>query len=119
MQKRADSRPDILRLGDMIDACEKIEKFIAGMIFEEFVKDDKTNFAVMRAFEILGEAAGRVSTVVKEKNTNIPWSNVIAMRNLLIHVYHNADLKIVWDTSKKDLPQFKEALKEVLETLKI
>jgi uncharacterized protein with HEPN domain len=100
----------------MLESCEKIRKFIDNMNFNEFVADDKTHYAVTRAFEILGEAANKVSEPLKQKSKDIPWPNIIAMRNLLIHVYHNADLDVVWFTAKEKLPTLELRLREILES---
>lgn len=80
-------------LNDMLDATEKAETFTLGMTFDEFVQDEKTIFAVIRALEILGEDSGKIPAPIKEKNTHIPWKEMKGMRNKLIHDYMGVNKK--------------------------
>lgn len=80
---------------DIIAAMESIEEFVKGMDFDKFKKDDKTCSAVIRKFEIIGEAAKRVPQDIKEKYTQIPWKEMSGMRDRLIHFYFGIDYKLV------------------------
>lgn len=88
---------------------------MGNLNYESFAKDEKTIDAVVREFEIIGEAANRVSDEFKRGHTHIPFQNTIDMRNKLIHEYFGVNIKIVWDTIREDLPQLKQAIKETLE----
>lgn len=103
-------------LKDIKDALEKIEKFTVGLDFESFVKDDKTTFAVIRALEIMGEAARKVPKSVRTRYTIIPWQDMAGMRDKLIHDYFGVDLRVVWKTLQIDLPPLKRIIEEVLQT---
>jgi len=101
-------------LRDIIEMMGKIEKFIQGMGFEDFKRDDKTNFAVFRALEVIGEASKHVPEAVKRRHPHIPWKRMAGMRDRLIHGYFGVDLEIVWQTVKRLIPDLKSKLEEVL-----
>lgn len=105
-------------LVDIIDAIEKVESFTKGMTFETFEKDVKTTFAVIRAFEIMGEAVGKIPSGVRNKHKNIPWKEMAGMRNKLIHEYFGIKPRVVWKTIKQDLPKVKPHLQAILNDLR-
>lgn len=108
--------PD-LYLGHMLDAITAMERHTAGMSFHDFERDEKTLDAVYRRLEILGEAAKRLSLKFPEvitEHPEIPWREIVALRNLLIHDYDAIIAKIVWDTIQKDIPLLKEALQRII-----
>lgn len=91
---------DFLR--DMLDAIEKTERFTEGMSFEQFVNDDRTTLAVIKAIEIAGEAAKNVPEPVRSRYPSVPWRDMAAMRDRLTHGYFTTSLAIVWSTTKQD-----------------
>lgn len=103
-----------LYVKDILEAIESIEKFVKDMSFDEFVKDDKTSSAVIRKFEIIGEATKRVSNEIKQKYPQIPWKEMAGMRDRLIHLYFGVDFKLVWETIKKRIPTIKPLMKVIL-----
>ncbi len=102
---------------DVLDAIKKIERFIGVMSYEEFLQDDKTKFAVVRALEIIGEAVKRISNDIKRKHPEIPWKFMAGMRDKLIHAYFGVDWEVVWLTVRKDIPKIKLAFEELLAEL--
>lgn len=82
------------------------------MRFEGFQQDEKTVFAVIRALEIIGEAAKNISEDMKAQHPEIPWRNVAGMRDKLIHEYFGVNNKVVWDTLQEDLPGLKEKIQK-------
>ena len=104
-------------LVDIIDAIEKAETFIKGMSFKFFVKDAKTTFAVIRAFEIMGEAVKKIPSSVRNKHKNVPWKAMAGMRDKLIYEYFGIKPRVVWKTIKEDLPKVKPHLHAILNNL--
>ena len=102
---------------DILDAIEKTEVFTKGMKFETFEKDAKTTFAVIRAFEIMGEAVKRIPSSVRNKHKNIPWKEMAGMRDKLIHEYFGIKPRVVWKTIKQDIPKVKPHLQTLLSEL--
>jgi len=101
-------------LDDIINAITKAEQFIGKMTFEDFEKDEKTIFAVVRALEIIGEATRKLPESLKNKYPKIPWREISGMRNKLIHEYFGVNLRVVWDTVKKDIPTIKPFFQEII-----
>jgi len=110
--KPAREHQDYLR--DILDAIDKAEKFVADMDFERFMADDKTSFAVVRALEIIGEAAKRIPKSVRTKHPSIPWREMAGIRDKLSHDYFGVDSRVVWKTVKLDLPALKESVGTLL-----
>lgn len=95
---------DTAYLLDILIYAKDAAEFTADMNKEAFFADHKCQFAVIRCFEVIGEAAKRVSLEFQEANPEIPWSKMAKMRDLLIHAYQRVDLGEVWDTVKNDIP---------------
>ena len=112
-------RNNKLYLKDILAAIESIEVFVEGMDFESFKGDDKTVSAVIRKFEIIGEAAKNVPGIIKEEHSSIPWKEMAGMRDRLIHFYFGIDYALVWKTIKNRLPIVKPLIAQILEKDKL
>ena len=99
---------------DILDAMDKAEILIEGLAYEEFETDFRTNFAVIRALEIIGEAAKRLPVSLREQYPAIPWRGMAGMRDRIIHGYDTVDLQIVWDVVKQDIPEIKPQIRQIL-----
>ena len=104
-------------LSDIIDAIGKIEGFTRDISFEEFVEDDMRVFAVVRALEIIGEAAKNVPLEIKTNYPSVPWKEMARTRDKLIHSYFGVDLNVVWRTVNNNLPTLKDQISEILKDL--
>ena len=99
---------------DMYDAVCSAENFISSMEYDDFVRDSKTIYAVVRALEIIGEASSNIPDEIRKKYPALPWSQMKGMRNKLIHEYFGVNVKVIWKTVKEDLPPLKEILNKIL-----
>jgi uncharacterized protein with HEPN domain len=101
----------------MIAAMKAIEQFVEGLSLSEFKDDDRTSSAVIRKFEIIGEAAKHMPESVKGTYPDVPWKRMAGMRDRLIHGYFGIDYQLVWDAIQLELPELKPRLKEILTEL--
>ncbi len=111
---KRDSR---LYLDDIFDAVEKIQNYVEGLTFEQFSEDSKTVDAIVRNFEIIGEATKRVPLETKEEYPQVPWKLMAGTRDKLIHEYFGVNLQVMWKAIKEDLPPLKRSIKQLLQKL--
>ena len=88
---------------------------MAGFTYEEFLQDGKTQDAVVRNLEVIGEAARFIPEDIRQRHPEVPWPQMIALRNRLIHGYFVVDYEIVWDIVTNELPALRKHLEEILE----
>jgi len=105
-------------LKDILSNIENAERFITGISFEEFTRDYKTNYAVVRCLEIIGEASRRIPQGMRNKYPDIPWKTIVGTRNVIVHEYAAVDLTEVWKTTVNDLPPLKKQILKILSDLK-
>lgn len=106
-----------LRLRHILDAIERIGSHLDGFEVGSFQLDIKTQDAVVRQLEIIGEAAANLTPELRRENPHVEWQSATAARNRLIHGYFDVDAEIVWDISQNDLPVLKAQIEEILEGL--
>ncbi len=97
-------RDDSAYLLDMLLAARDALSFTEGLSYHEFARDRRTQLSVLKAVEIVGEAAAHVSEDARQLHQAIPWREIVGMRNRLVHAYFDIDLRLVWDTACDDLP---------------
>lgn len=104
------------RLQDISDAIQKIDRYVEGMRFEEFLKDEKTADAVIRQLTIIGEAASHIPEEISSLAPDIPWRSIRGIRNIVVHEYFGVNMQILWKTVVKNIPDLNGKLKK-LDTL--
>jgi uncharacterized protein with HEPN domain len=107
-------KPDTIRLRHVIDAANEAMLFIAGKSKADLVTDRKLALAVIKCIEIAGEAASKVTSELRADAPQIPWQDIVAMRNRLTHGYFDINLDIVWKTVTEELPALVAALQKLL-----
>jgi uncharacterized protein with HEPN domain len=104
-------RDDAIRIRHMIEAAETTQRFIAGRQRGDLDSDQMLLFALIRAVEVIGEAASKVSLETRSSVLTVPWAIIISMRNRLIHAYFDVDPDILWVTVSEEIPQLMPLLK--------
>jgi len=99
---------------DILEAAKLAIHYTDEITREEFFRNTKYQDAVIRRIEIIGEAARRISGETQAAYPEIPWSDLISMRNFMIHEYDDIDFGIVWETVKNDLPLLVDSLDNIL-----
>lgn len=110
---RADDR---IRLLHMMEASQAALRFMSGRQRDDLQTDQLLLFAVLRAIEVIGEAANKVSEDIRIVDASIPWTAIVGIRNRLIHAYFDVDTEMVWETVQVEIPEILVKLKALLET---
>ncbi|MEK7544301.1 MAG: DUF86 domain-containing protein [Patescibacteria group bacterium] len=109
-----DKTPDVY-LHHILDAIGRIQRYVTGVEKEAFLADDSmVAAAVVREFEIIGEAMAQIADAYKKQYESVPWREIIDMRNRLIHGYFSVDYEIVWKSATEDLPILKQQIEDLL-----
>jgi len=106
-------------LHDIFESINDVASFIEGMSYKDFLLDKKTINAVVRSIEIIGEAANHIPKSVKDNSPDIPWKEIVGMRNKIAHEYFGINNKIVWDTAKRYLPKLRTQMKKLISQEKL
>lgn len=104
-----------LYLEDMLLSMERIEEYTNGLDFINFKRDYKTVDAVVRNFEIIGEAAKHIPNDIANKYQDVPWRKMYNLRNIISHEYFGIDYEMIWEIATADLPKNKTSLKHLIE----
>ena len=107
-----------LYIEDILECIGKIKKYTKGVTFKQFSKDQKTIDAVIRNFEIIGEATKQLSSEMKNKYPDIEWKSMIDFRNVIVHEYFGIDLEIIWNIIETKLTPLEKKVKEIIKNIK-
>ena len=105
---------DRTRLLHMVDAAETIANFVSGRARKDLDSDRMLLFALVRAVEVLGEAAAKVSPEARAEAASVPWPQIVAMRNRLIHAYFDVNRDMLWKTAIEEIPALLPALRKLI-----
>ncbi len=107
-----------LYLQDILDSIGRIESYTNGLTFDQFAGEQMRVDAVIRNFEIIGEASSHIPAEFKELADSVPWDKVRSMRNIMIHEYFGVDSQILWQTIRDSLPELKKAVTGMLDAIR-
>ena len=102
------------RLEDILKYGQNVEKIIEGITFEEFVSDLRTYYSTMKNIEVIGEAANMLTRHFREVYSELPWRQIISMRNVLVHGYAQVSDEDLWQTATKDILPLCERIQQYL-----
>ncbi len=111
------SRDYRVYLEDILEAARRIREYTTGIDVSSFAADFKTQDAVLRNLEIIGEAARVLPEQVSSLRKDVDWKKISGLRNILIHEYFGVDLEIIWDIVQNKVPELQEAVGDILKTL--
>jgi len=103
---------------DIIEAMSNAMEFTKNMSHDEFAKDIKTTYAVIRAIEIAGEAVKNIPEEMRKEYPDIPWRSIAGMRDKVIHAYFGVKIERVWEVVKRDIPNLKPKFEKILIEIK-
>jgi len=109
------SEQDLNRLRHILDAAGQIESFVSSRSRDSLSEDEIAALGLVKAIEIIGEAAFALDEHVRDSIAGVPWPQVIGMRHRLVHAYYDVDLDIVWATATKAVPQLGKAVRNFLD----
>ncbi len=104
----------VLLLEDMLESALKIKRYTTNHEFESFINDEKTIDAVVRNFEIIGEAANRLDPDFRTRNTEIEWNRIRGFRNRIVHDYFGIDYEIVWTIVEEDILELIDQIEKLI-----
>jgi uncharacterized protein with HEPN domain len=109
-------RDDKERLHDINEAIEKIEKYVS-LGYQAFIEDERTQVCIIHHLQLISEASNHLSDELTERNQDIPWADIVGLRNILVHQYFGIDLRQVWETAELDMPVLKAKVREILQEI--
>jgi uncharacterized protein with HEPN domain len=109
-------RPERLYLLDILDASANVAVHIGERSRDEFISDRTARAAVLHELTVIGEAAARIPVPMRERYPAVPWPDIIAFRNIIVHEYFGLSWPLVWDTATRDVPELERQIADILRT---
>ena len=103
-------------LKDILTACHKIEAIVAATNEDSFLADEVMSAAVLHHLTVIGEAISRLLRELRERHQEVPWRQIIAVRNRIVHAYFDLDWQILWITANEDVPELQSQILKILQT---
>jgi uncharacterized protein with HEPN domain len=107
-------RPERLYLSDILQASKNVALHIGGRSRDDFIANPTVRAAVLHELTVIGEAAARIPAAMRNRHPAIPWADVIAFRNIIVHAYFGLSWPLVWETATRDLPDLERQVAEIL-----
>jgi len=108
-------RHESLYLTDIVEACDHIAEFLRDRDYQQFLASEMLRSAVAQKLAVIGEAAGRVSDDLTTRHPEIPWPQIVAFRNILVHAYFGIDWDVVWRAALNRCPLLRKQIAAILE----
>ncbi|MEZ4685443.1 MAG: HepT-like ribonuclease domain-containing protein [Bacteroidia bacterium] len=109
-------RPNTIeRIRHIIEAIDRIQSFVDGMSVSDFYQNEMAQYAVIKNFEIIGEAGYKIPSEIRDENPQIEWRKIIAFRHILVHDYYKINMEIVWNAIENKLTGLRIELEELLD----
>ena len=108
---------DKARLNHILDAIQELETYLIDADYNSFMNNSMMRFACIKQLEIIGEASNHISLKIVQQLSNITWSQIIGLRNIFVHEYFGVDPKIVWEILQKDIPDLKENVTSIIDSV--
>lgn len=107
-------RTSLQLLDDILESIDNIDEDTGGISFDDFSKDRRRRDAVIRNFQVIGEAIKNLPPELRERYPNTDWKKIAGFRDVLTHVYFGIKLTILWDNAKNELPSLKKEIRQIL-----
>ena len=108
---------DKIRPKHILDAIKEIETYLPGIEFPQFIENSMIRFACVKQMEIIGEASNHISPELKSRFSTIEWAQLNGMRNIFVHEYFGIDANLVWQIIKNDIPELKQKIETILQSI--
>lgn len=107
-------RPERLYLSDILEASENVALHIGNKSRDEFIADRTARAAVLHELTVIGEAAARIPATMRDRFPSVPWPDIVAFRNLIVHEYFGLSWPLVWETATRDVPDLQRRIAAIL-----
>jgi uncharacterized protein with HEPN domain len=108
------NRSSLLYLSEMLRSMEKIERYMAGVSYEDFIIQEQLVDAVERNIEKIGEAAAAIPDSIRDRHPDVPWKTIVGLRNKIIHHYFAVDHEVIYQIATRNIPETRGQIARIL-----